>query len=191
MKYTDIMLDLETLGTSSDAAILAIGAVAFNLEDADTIPALINDPFGRTFHCTVDLNGQIEDYGRKVDAGAFYFWMNQPNEARNALMGEKCGLFGALVDFNAWVSGHNENARLWGNSSTFDNVILRSAYKAANCYFCLGFRQDCCYRTLRGLFLPKAGKGIGKEMLVKHNALHDAIYQTVVAQRAYKAARVA
>jgi uncharacterized protein YprB with RNaseH-like and TPR domain len=32
MNFTDIMLDLETLGTGNNAAIIQIGAVAFNAD---------------------------------------------------------------------------------------------------------------------------------------------------------------
>ena len=51
MAKTDIMIDLETLATSPDAAILTIGAVKF-----DPFGDELTDPKCVKFYCRVDIH---------------------------------------------------------------------------------------------------------------------------------------
>ena len=48
---TDIMIDLETLNTTPDAAILTIGAVKF-----DPFGSEVKEPKMDSFYCKVDLD---------------------------------------------------------------------------------------------------------------------------------------
>jgi hypothetical protein len=62
---------------------------------------------------------------------------------------------------------------IWGNGSTFDNVILRSAFAAAGLEYPVRFWADQCYRT-------KKNEAPGVPMIREgqhHKALDDAISQ--------------
>lgn len=159
---TEIMLDLETLGTGNEALILSIGACKFN-----------DDEILDRFHVAIDP----ETCGAlKMDAGTVMWWLDAERaEARAALLShERIDIGSALMGFAMWATGEgNEEPVIWGNGSTFDNVILRSAYRLHGMQYPTRFWNDLCYRTVKQLRpeikLERAG--------VHHDALDDAICQ--------------
>jgi hypothetical protein len=163
--YTDFMLDLETLGRGPNAAILSIGAVAFDLQTMSE----------NTFEQRIDLASAMR--GGKVDASTVRWWMQQDHDAREALFDQAgtVSLSTALADFGAWIGQFcpKPDRRVWGNGASFDNVILRSAYEFHNHDAPWGYWGDRCFRTLRNLHpgfdLPFEG--------VRHSALADARHQ--------------
>ena len=74
---------------------------------------------------------------------------------------------------------------VWGNGATFDNVIIRSAFKAVGLPVPWSFRNDKCYRTVANL-LPKERQPALERSGTAHNALDDAITQAVHLQKVYK-----
>ena len=61
----NLMIDLETLGTKPNSAILSIGAVYFD-----------KDGLGEEFYANVDLQDSI-DSGFDIDASTVYWWLSQ------------------------------------------------------------------------------------------------------------------
>jgi hypothetical protein len=149
-----VMLDLETFGNGNDAVIVSIGAVKFNAAE-------ILDQF----HVGVDAASCVA-LGLKIDADTIMWWLDPGRaEARDALLNlEQVDLASALVGFTQWL-GSDVDA-IWGNGATFDNVILRSAYRAAGLEYPVKFWQDRCYRTIKG-FAPEIA-------IVREGTHHDA-----------------
>ncbi len=117
----NIMLDLETMGSSSDAAIVSIGACFFEPKTG-----LI----GQCFECVIDL-GDAGHYG-DIDGNTVLWWLKQESEARDKLQAiDAMGLGEALHRFRVFVveNAKNNMVKVWGNGSSFDCVILRNAYK--------------------------------------------------------------
>ncbi len=163
--YRDIMVDLETMGTGPDAAIIAIGAVAFNedkLSDSE-------------FYEVVDLQSSV-DVGLKIDPSTVLWWMKQSDDARQALFrAGSSDLYSVLYRFANWIedvtSGTaKKDRRVWGNGATFDNMILRTAFNLTEEPLRWEYYGDLCYRTLKKLYpsvkLIRTG--------THHNALDDA-----------------
>ncbi|MDQ3023439.1 MAG: 3'-5' exoribonuclease [bacterium] len=153
----NIMLDLETLGVGNDAAILSIGAVKFtDVEITDR------------FHVVVDP-GSSQDAGLKIEAETIMWWLSEERaEARASLFEHQMvDLPSALVGFTTWVGG---DGPIWGNGSTFDNVILRSAYRQLQLDYPGPFHQDYCYRTVKSLAPHIKLERYG----LHHNAVDDA-----------------
>lgn len=150
-----VMLDLETLGTAGDAAIVSIGAVVFGADGIAPNP----------FYCPVRLQSAI-DAGLRVDGSTVEWWTRQPDAAR-AVFGEHAAeLDSALLAFAQWLPGR---AKVWGNGASFDNAILASAYRAVGRPLPWKFWNDRCYRTIA------AGIGVRRQQLgTHHNALDDA-----------------
>jgi exodeoxyribonuclease VIII len=163
----NVSLDLETMGTGPSAAIVAIGAVAFDLEARETGSI--------QFYSAVTLNSSMEA-GLELDADTVMWWMQQSVEARSALYaGERIGLPLALEEFSRWlIDIAGKDAKVWGNGATFDNVVISSAYKACGLDRPWSFRNDRCYRTVRALHPEIAD---APNFGTKHNALDDARYQ--------------
>ncbi len=76
MAKTDIMIDLETLATSPDAAILTIGAVKFDPFGDD-----INEPNCDKFYVKVDLDS-CDRIGLVTHDDTIAWWANQSKEAQ-------------------------------------------------------------------------------------------------------------
>ena len=155
MNMNNIMLDLETMGNNSYAAIVAIGAVRFD------------DNIKDSFYEIVKLESSI-DLGMKMDASTIMWWLEQCDSARSELTKDGAlTISGALIKFAKWIG---DDAVVWGNGATFDNVILTNAYKLATYPRPWKFRNDACYRTIKNLNKDVMLSRIGTH----HNALDDA-----------------
>lgn len=181
-----IMLDLETMGTGNNAAIVAIGAVAFDPSDYIVRPT---DPL-YAFYAPVSLESSVAA-GLTIDVSTILWWMKQSEEARRSTFESSCPstLRVALGLFSFWAAPHisktGDSFGLWGNGATFDNVVIRSAFKAVDLPVPWSFRQDKCYRTLVNL-LPESRRPKFEPYGTAHNALDDAIAQARHLQKVYK-----
>lgn len=160
----DTMLDLETMGNGPNAAIIAIGAVEFDLDTCE---------IGAVFHCRVQLDSAVKA-GGVIDASTVQWWLDQNDEARKPFTTNvgSLSIALALCDFSAWVR-RNGVERVWGNGAAFDNVILRSAYHSIGMSEPWNHWNDRCYRTIKAFFPDIKLERIG----VHHNALDDALSQ--------------
>lgn len=158
-----IMLDLETLSSSSDAAIISIGAVAFNF----------NNGIGSSFYAVLDTDEQV-GRGRGISRSTMLWWGEQTLDAKKVFSEEASGTRDALQQFARFCDDVGNIEGMWGNGSDFDNVILGGLYDLYGMKKPWSYARNRCYRTLRNL--PKI-----TSMLVRlgthHNARDDAIYQ--------------
>ena len=165
----DVMIDLETLGTGPSAAIIAIGAIAFDLE---------TNQLGPKFYTAVSLASSVGE-GGMMDADTVQWWMRQSDAARAVFNAEnKSDIEGALIDFETYLIDlpcEFNDRRIWGNGSDFDNVILRSAYDRLHIPAPWKFYNNRCYRTVKSLFPHVPFESVG----VAHNALDDATAQAL------------
>lgn len=159
-----IMLDLETMGTGNSAAIIAIGAVAFD-----------KDGVGNGFYSQVSLKSSVAA-GMEIDADTVLWWLQQSDAARSAFTdnANATSLAQSLMDFSEFYTRScGLGLGVWGNGATFDNIAIGNAYRLTGIKRPWSFRQDRCYRTVRDLY-PKLDLPMGG---TAHNALDDARYQ--------------
>jgi len=135
----EIMLDLETMGTGPDAAIIAIGAVELNRETGQ---------LGREFYEVVDLESAMRA-GGTVEASTILWWMQQSDEARGEFRRAGKPVAQVLQSFTDWIRRGEGDFNIWGNGSDFDNVTLRSAYIRLGLQAPWSHRQNRCFRTVR------------------------------------------
>ena len=87
----DIMIDIETLGTSTKCPVISIGAVAFDL----------NQIRGQ-FYVALDIKDQIDSGKRLVDADTIKWWLSQSGAAKKVFKEKaestKFGLEQLLLD---------------------------------------------------------------------------------------------
>lgn len=166
---SNIMLDLEAMGTSSDAAIVAIGAVEIDFYTDSTV---------REFYMPVRLSSSVAS-GGKMDPDTVVWWLGQEEAARKEVTREDSAeICVALQAFSRWVAGvtaSTGHALVWGNGADFDNVILRTAYRRYGLDAPWDtHRHNRCYRTVKSLCpdIPPP-EFVG----TRHNALSDAVYQ--------------
>jgi hypothetical protein len=170
----DVMLDLETLGTTPGCVILSIGAVAF---DSTTVLA--------TFEAHLDARS-CQRAGLTIDADTVMWWLGREEAARAALIhGPAIPLHDALAQFTLWLNAGERTIRLWSKGPSFDAAVLGAAYRAAGLVVPWDFRQERCVRTI--LDLTGVDGGDHREMgEPRHQALADALAQTRAVQEALR-----
>ncbi|EPE2651723.1 3'-5' exonuclease [Vibrio fluvialis] len=168
-----VMLDLETMGNTSNAAIVSIGAVVFD-------PA--TGSLGADFKQVINLNSSA--YYGDLDASTVTWWLTQSEEARAIFQRDtpKSTLKDALLELNQWLAdlGDAKEIQVWGNGSGFDNVILTNAYKAVRIKPNFSHWNDRDVRTI--VEMGRSILGINpKETMERegthHSALDDAKFQ--------------
>ena len=177
MNTPSLMLDLESMSTRHDAAIVSIGAAIFD----PYIPGEI----GATFETTIAMASNTE-LGRHIDPGTVQWWLTQSKTAQEALLGgDQYQLKHALTLFRAWVIEQNVQ-RVYANSPSFDCVILRSAFDAAGLRTPWQYWAERDVRTLKDLAQDANGELPNFETGVAHKALDDCLKQIAIVQTAYQ-----
>lgn len=166
-----IMLDLETLSTAHNAAIVSVGAVLFDPE---------NNRLGKEFYQVVALSDDPKD--GVIDASTVRWWLTQSDDARAVFAsGTAKPLKEILSNFSHFVEEYcGIQAQVWGNGATFDNVILSAAYRRHGLKLPWSFRNDRDVRTVVELGLALRNfdaKAIISQSGMAHHALDDARYQ--------------
>jgi len=167
-----IMLDLETLSTKSNAAIVAIGATAFTETEVS----------GEKFYCVVAPES-CEELGLHISGSTFAWWCQQSDAAR-AMFADKTALTlpDALTRFHSWYR-NMRGEEMWGNGADFDCVILGSAYGAAKIAKPWSYSKNRCFRTLKSRVHHDVQNALWTKHATgtHHNALDDAIRQAKIA----------
>lgn len=169
-KIDSVMIDLETLGTQADAAILSIGAVKF-VRNGDYID-------DAAFYASIAFGSQPQ---RFISGDTLAWWMKQSDEARAAWSEPgKISLGSALGQMKEWL-GKSDETLFYSNGADFDIPMIEHALRTYG-YSPLGnFWNHRCYRTMKSEYpsvqVPREGA---------HNALMDAIYQAKHLQAIYR-----
>lgn len=176
-----IMLDLETLDTTSSAVVISIGAVAF-----DPRTNALGDKF--YVEMTEDIAAQ-QARGRTISGDTVRWWMQQDVQAKRVFSEsidgvDRVNTFEALSRFGLFVAANGDrDVELWGNGADFDNIILGSLYDAFGLRKPWSYGRNRCYRTMKNIGIgprrPQVREG------VHHNALDDAITQAVHLQEIF------
>lgn len=163
-----VSLDLETLATRPDGAILCIAAAA-RLPNGDVAKFIS--------YC----NLQSQD-NRIVEQGTVDWWRSQGQLFHDTIAQceEAESLAHGLYDLSDWYTNlGNDNDRLypWGNGANFDIAFLEHAFKEQDvpCPWAFWTARDL--RTLKDV-TQRLGKYETVERVgTHHNALDDAITQ--------------
>lgn len=170
-RKTNIMVDLETLGTEPGSVILSIGAVHFR--DGE-----IHSGFQESI-----APKSCMQLGMKADPSTMLWWMEQSEEARAQLLNGQLHakpMSDVLREFIKWVSQCTggcldlKNVRIWGNGASFDCALLMAAYRRADIPVPWKYSGERCYRTVKALnpdVVEEAREG------THHDALADATHQ--------------
>lgn len=152
----NIMIDLETLGTKPNSAILSIGAVAFD-----------KDGIHDEFYVNIDLQSSI-DFEYDIDSSTVYWWLSQDKEAGSVLSKDLLPVGSCMVNLSDFIKEH-QPTEIWANSPSFDLVMLKNAFEKQGVEVNWKFWLERDFRTFLSL--------TGAERVyptVAHNALEDA-----------------
>ena len=161
MATLDVMLDLETLGTSPGCCVLSIGATTFD---------------GKyQFYEKIDPVDARRYFTENIDT--LRWWSKQDSAAREEAFSGTLTANAALLKFANWfesLPAVRKDIQIWGNGADFDLPILKAQYEKFDLVIPWAPYSGRCYRTLKSLLPHVAAPTKNKQ---KHNALEDAIYQ--------------
>lgn len=177
MANTDVMIDLETLATSTDAVILTIGAVKFDPFGRD-----IDEPAMDSFYVKVDIDS-CDELGLVANDDTIAWWSQQSKEAQaEAFEGDDRvhirDAFDQLYKF-CWGA-----KRVWSNGAAFDVPICEHVYRKLNKAIPWSFWSVRDVRTAFDL-----GINPNRPPVLAHHALQDAWNQAVGIQNVYNTLR--
>jgi hypothetical protein len=167
MKARDVMIDIETLDTTSKAVVLSVGIVRFNPVSQDVASANL---------MILNIDEQLA-LGRIISPDTLRWWFN-PERDIEQLRAQLVPVGSSPMPLHLVLerihaiceSGH----RIWGNGVGFDNTILHSLAVDALGVPVWKFWKDRCFRTFARTFDPEAKLRPGQ---ADHNALADANLQ--------------
>ena len=166
-----LMLDLETGGTRPGCAIFAIGACTFN--------PLTSEPPTETFYVEISHQSCME-LGLRFEQETMHWWKGQ---APNGNTHIQTALESLLNWINNLPSKLNEHITAhWANSPSFDYTILKHVFDIYHYTWPLAFWQERDVRTLKAIAFPNNDYYLNNS----HNALNDAINQSILVQHAYQ-----
>jgi len=168
------MIDLETLATTPDAAILTICACVFDPHGTD---------IKSTYYERIILETQ-EDYGRVINEDTLGWWSQQDKQIQEDAFGEgndRIDLKDAMKKLYMFGLG---TSNVWGHGSIFDVVIIENICRSLQQAVTWKFWEVRDTRTLFDL------ADISVRIEGKHNALTDAVAQSKAVQQAYAKLKV-
>lgn len=159
-------IDMETLSTEHNAALLSIGAVIHDFGTGQQVD---------TFYANITPESSIAA-GLDVSESTKTWWAKQGQAAQDVLSVDQRPLRDALVDFTKWLARHGVQYAI-GNGPRADNQWLESACKAVGMQSPIKYWGDLDMRTLTFIGTHILGLDHWHNTFkgVKHNALHDAI----------------
>lgn len=172
---TDIVIDLETLGTNSNAAVLSVGAVMVDR---------VRGKIAGSFYAAFDIDEVIRT-GGVCDGDTIKWWMKQGAGAKEVFGHQTAPVQHALVMLADWMGldddGKPAPVKVWGNGDSFDNVIL------SNMFTRMGLKTPWEFWNNRDLRTAVDISGIDKKSIpfegTQHNALEDAKHQAKILLR--------
>jgi exodeoxyribonuclease VIII len=169
------MLDIETLSTKTNAAIVQIGAVKFSLDKGIIGSFKINV-------CPVDC----KKHGLDIEQSTVDWWLTQSKEARNSWRSNPETLHVALEYFVNW---YGRSKLTWAKGGQkFDFPILENALRECNMDVPWKYWDCMDYRTLITV-LGIDDRKLKSEGSVYHDALSDCEEQVKVLLPLLKALR--
>lgn len=178
---THLMIDIETLATEPNSAVLSIACVPFVFETHTLFKDLIPSGFLVKFN----IEEQIKNFYRSVDDSTIKWWKKQPKTVFDSMVRPskndvslKDGLL-LLNDFISNIQDYEFNrSYVWSRGIHFDFPILKSLYQASKINYPF---NDWRVRDVRTAIDIMAGTDDGKYQLqfggdefIAHNPLHDA-----------------
>lgn len=159
-----VIVDLETLSTQHNAALLSIGAVRF---DGDGIYDM--------FYCNVDPLDCIQK-GACTDERTMNWWKTQPEAIQKVLINDQQPLEKALAKFQEWFQ-KIPNSFIWGHGPTFDCSILEDNFKLCGQRSIWPYNKERCARTILQFDSGNKLKPERPDKHPAHHALFDALYE--------------
>lgn len=178
----DIMVDLETLGVTTDSTVFQISAAMFDIRTGEIFD-------------TFDMCCDIEKMPVVAAGSTIKWWLNTNKELlTRLLMSGECSEQEMFQKFHEWMGEGDKETFFWGNGILFDNNFVRDKFTKFGMSYPIYYRNDRDVRTILELATMKTGlseadfrKKYVPENGEAHNAMSDVLYQVKMVHECYKA----
>ena len=170
-KYSDGMLDIETLATSPNAVVIQVGFVPFDISSGVV---------GKNKFLINISSEDCQKYGLETNPDTIAFWEKQDRAIWNSTQENPQPLEVALRELAAFIRQNlsSSRRRIWSHA-TFDIPVVSNAYNVAGIEIPWNYRETRDIRTLNwlhtSLLEKKEKENAPRENA--HNALADCLYQ--------------
>jgi hypothetical protein len=162
-----IVIDIETLSNTSNAAILEIGAIYFEGFE-------VKDKFEEK----ISLQSCL-DVGLEINQSTLMWWLKQKREL-SELLNTYNELSYVLHKFSHWYKPYSD-VEYWANSPSFDIVILNNAYNKIKLESPFKFWLERDIRTIKSF--------VNVEIKNNHYAINDCVNELKVLKKFYETYR--
>lgn len=160
--YSELSVDIETLGTNGGDVVLSIGAVAFDLTGVSKRRLSVSI-------CVIDSLL----HGLRIDPDTLDWWRRQSSDAQAALrkdsampLVEAADALTAFFDKNC-----SEECRVWMKGPSFDGVLLKGAFAKIDRPLPWKYYRERDVRTICDNIAEPERNG------THHSATDDAVHQ--------------
>lgn len=165
-EFTDIMVDIETVGTSPDrTGIIQIAAVKFNLEKRTVCPTFFNNSLTIPAH-------------RSWDEDTRLWWTRQKPGQLQEIMARQRPWRDVMEEFLVFARQRN-SLTFWSKPTTFDYMFIQSYFKDADLPNPFHYNNVTDLKSyLKGLHHPFPVPELNVPNVGDaHNALNDTLWQ--------------
>ena len=157
----NFVLDLETLGTRPNSAVLQIGLTC--IETKQTLGIQIGEAIASSHPYF------------QVDSATYAWWLKQDDAVRAEVFATGIDYGSALSAMTSWVQEQAaattvplKDAIVWANDPEFDCVILKNACYYYSIDFPFNFRNHRSFRTLHGVYEEHCGYDVWSSNAAEH-----------------------
>lgn len=170
---THIVIDLETFATSPSAVVTSIGVAIGSKGAIRTDPAQSN----------LEITSQLLK-GRTTSQSTLAWWQGQPAATQQLMLENQRPTLQALTDLASELAGlqiqlGESSIAIWGNSPSFDLVILKSLFDQYDISVPWEYWQERDLRTYGAIigvsFNEWKQQQGGSEVFIEHCAKDDAL----------------
>ena len=180
MSYTDVSIDLETLGVRPGSVITQIGLCGFNQR-----PPVSGGTASKSATLIVVDPQSMIDLGFFVDWSTIAWWLNAAEAPRVSMANRRTVMHEigrALYRVGEWFANEcAPNVRVWGHGCGFDCTQLEIAFQKLGMPVPWDFRRVRDLRTLADL--APAARVERPLPTMAHDAMADAVAQAEWIQR--------
>lgn len=158
-----VMIDLETLSSRKNAAVIQLSAVKF-------------DPRSSEIE-TSRFNAYVWHKTGHISISTVAWWMQQPNAQMMGRMLKETGKPAAdvLLDFATWLGPSGGFGGIWSHGASFDLAVLTSLYDESGLRVPWEYKAERDTRTI--FWLVGGAPEVKSDDLIEHDGLGDCIYQ--------------
>ncbi len=186
MKYTDLMIDIETLGRTPGCAVIQIAAVPFNINTGQTS--------SNVFKMSINLDGQLKSgKGFTYCPNTYKWWQKENAKLFRELSKSNNHYVTVGSEFQKYFRNlkDSQNIRIWGNSNRFDLGIIEGWYQKSIGPKFQPFWNTWLERDVRTLSSLKPSiKANLKFIGTKHNAIDDCKHQIKYCYQTVKSLKI-